>query len=165
MFEPGDFQQPEMWLTYSDLRELTHALLRAPDDHDVQTAFASAVAGLGMHGLVAAVAMASCATVDLGSIMGCRPATGVALMSRVRPWRDKLGVATQAMLSAWLANNHRQAMLWADQQIEKGQAEQLAHALGERLVFAVESTALLGSLSSDEYVESFVTRFFNHATA
>lgn len=162
MYEPGDFQMPDMRITYNGLKEPTrHLLTNAKNDDALQT-FANTIEGLDLHGVVGALALTTCALDDLTSVLGRPAATGVALLSRAIPWRsDSLGVNTQALLSSWVARSYRQAMGWADQEIARGNLNALGRGLGERLVFAVETTALLSRPTPDAHAESFVDRFFS----
>ena len=115
-----------------------------------------------MHGAVAAVALTWGALEDLARVMGGRTATTIALVSRVVPWRDGPGSTTNAILYSWGVGGHPQAMRWANG-IITDHGDVLAQGLGERLVFAVESTALLSTRSFDQQAHDFLERFFTDA--
>ena len=158
-----DFQLAQFWATYGDVEPVARALLtetdRAAKDGQRLSEFVATVVQLGMHGAVAAVALTWGALDDLARVMGVRPATTIALVSRVVPWRDGPGATTNAILYSWGVGGHPQAMRWANG-IITDHGDVLARGLGERFVFAVESAALLSSRSFDQQAEHFLERFF-----
>ncbi|HZB66688.1 MAG TPA: hypothetical protein VE503_04635 [Ornithinibacter sp.] len=158
-----DFQLPEFWATYSDIEPLVRALLMEPDraakDGQRLSDFVAAVGERGMHGAVAAVALTWGALDDLARVLGVRTATTISLVSRVVPWRDRPGATTNAILASWGVGGHPQAMRWA-KGIITDHGDVLARGLAERLVFAVETAALLSRRSPEEQAEVFLERFF-----
>ena len=104
-------------------------------DPDALESFTATVAEHEMHGLAAATAVTACSLFELASLEQRRPATIVALMSRVVPWRDPVGVVVHAILSAWVHRNHAQALAWIQLELAEGRCSAVARALGERLVF------------------------------
>ena len=158
-----DFQLAQFWATYGDVEPVARALLtetdRAAKDGQRLSEFVATVVQLGMHGAVAAVALTWGALDDLARVMGVRPATTIALVSRVVPWRDGPGATTNAILYSWGVGGHPQAMRWANG-IITDHGDVLARGLGERFVFAVESAALLSGRSFDQQAEHFLERFF-----
>lgn len=113
-----------------------------------------------MHGAVAAAALTWFSLSGLARVFGREARTAIALVSRVVPWRDHAGVATNALLAAWAAGGHPDAMKWMDDVGSQHGPEVLATGLGHRLVFAIESTGLLTGNSSQEVAASFLEAFF-----
>ena len=161
-----DFQLPQFWATYSAIEPSARALLTEPDraskDGQRLSEFVAAVGELGMHGAVAAVALTWGAFDDLARLLGVSPATSIALVSRVIPWRDGPGGTTNAILYSWGVGGHPQAMRWASG-IITDHGDVLAQGLAERLVFAVESAALLSGRSIPQQADDFLHRFFASA--
>ena len=164
VIDVDDFQLPQFWAAFRGIEPPARALLTetdhaAKDGHRLSH-FVAAVGELGMHGAIAAVALTWCALEDLAGTLGVRTATTVALVSRVVPWRDRPGVTTNAILSSWGVGGHPQAMRWA-QGIIRDHGDLLARGLAERLVFAVQTSALLSSRSLEEHASDFLERFFS----
>lgn len=156
---PQEFDRPEMWLTYADIRTPTraHFLDGAPLDE-----LAEALAHLGMHGFAAGFAITTCALDDFARILGRPPQTAVALLGRVPAWADESGRALNAMLSSWVFDRHAEALKWADQAHSQGRGDELAKGLAERMHFAIEAAALLNGRSVPEQFADFDRRFFDH---
>ena len=159
-----DFQLPEFWATYSDIEPLVRALLMEPDraakDGQRLSDFVAAVGERGMHGAVAAVALTWGALDDLAGVLGVRTATTISLVSRVVPWRVPAGRDHQRdprVLGCRRASSRR---CGCARGIITDHGDVLARGLAERLVFAVETAALLSRRSPEEQAEVFLERFF-----
>ncbi|WP_156971548.1 hypothetical protein [Knoellia flava] len=155
----------ETLLTLAELRPSAVKLLTRTDggkpDGEPLTEFTSQVLSLGTPGLVAAGVLNASACALLAEEMGRQGRTVVAVLSRVVPWRHEGGVAINAILSAYVAHNPRQALTWIEREVTEGRAEGLARGFGERLIFCVESAGLLGGRSSDEVVAAYLEAFFD----
>ena len=126
-FNPDEFDQPSMWTTYADLKGPTVALLtqRPParaDDGPLDD-FTHAVHALGLHGAIAATALVTEGCGLLGRRLEKHPRTIAALISRIVPWRTPVGVMVNATLSAWVAHNANQAMIWCQKMLDDGDGE------------------------------------------
>jgi hypothetical protein len=168
MIDLREFRRPEMWETYDDLEAPARALLtqhkpRASDGEPL-TAFIKAVNGRGLDGAVAATTLVTQACVLLAEALRCHPSTVVALVSRVVPWRDKCGAAINSILSAWVAHNDAQALVWCQWLVDDGYGAALARGLGERLLFLVESSAVMKAQEPWEEGGAFADVFFDQAT-
>jgi len=155
--DPRDFERPELWLTYEDVRP---ALRLHFQDGVPLGELAATLGRLGMHGAVAGFAVAVCTLDDLAKEMARPPQTAVALLGRFPAWADDFGRQVNAMLSAWVFERHPEAMRWAKQALDEGQGSDLAAALAERIHFAIDATALLAGRSLQEQHEDFDHRFF-----
>ena len=157
---PQDLGPEELWSHYLVIESAVRRVLGQGKDPDALESFTATVAEHEMHGLAAATAVTACSLFELASLEQRRPATIVALMSRVVPWRDPVGVVVHAILSAWVHRNHAQALAWIQLELAEGRCSAVARALGERLVFCLESAGLLSGMSAEERALAFAGRFF-----
>ncbi len=162
--DPRSITPPEMWTTYSDIEQVTRDLLletdRATKDGPRLDAFVEKITTYGVHGAWAAGALTWCSLDVLADVMGVRPATTIALISRVVPWRDSAGVTINSLLAALGGGGHSDVFRRAQQVDELEGPGYLARGLGQRMIFATEAAGLLSSRSSSEVAAEFVEAFF-----
>ena len=155
----------ETLVTLAELRPKVTVLLTqtggTKPDGEPLTGFTTEAVRLGTRGAVAAAILCASSCELLAESLDRPPATAVALVSRVVPWRDAGGVTVNAVLSAYVNNNPTQALTWIEQLREEGLSEGLARGLGERLIYCVESAALLSSRPAEEFARTYVDRFFD----
>jgi hypothetical protein len=135
-------------------------LMAQAGDGDVIDEVTAEVAALGLDGLMALSALTAYSVIELAEVEGRRPASIVAQMSRVTPWRDEVGVVVHAVLSAWVSLNPPQAVIWLEREVRAGRSIPVVRSLAERLTFCIGSAAIFSGMSPSARADQFADRFF-----